>query len=96
MWPSLTIGVVFTETVQTPTCYGYTSQSKNHTKSHVHFYYFLSIYPLLQNFLNLKFFPLILAENPMFSVTGKKFSKFSLIPLVGGNPARLAQMVQSI
>ena len=41
-------------------------------------------------------FPLILAENPLFSPDfpyWKKFSKFSLISLTGGNPDRVGVAV---
>ena len=51
--------------------------------------HFLSIYPLLENFPDLKIVSLILAENPLFFPDfpdWKKFSKFSLISLIGGNP----------
>ena len=37
----------------------------------------LSIYTQFENFPNMKIFPLILAENPIFP-DWKKFSKFSL------------------
>ena len=43
----------------------------------------------MENFPDLKTFSLILAENPRFSPDfhdWKKFSKFSLISLIGGNP----------
>ena len=56
--------------------------------------YFLSIYPLLENFPDMKILSLILAENPLFFPDfpdWKKFSKFSLfslISLIGGNPDR--------
>ena len=72
MWPTLTIGVVFTET---PTYYRYTSQKP------CTFLLFLSIHPLLENFPDLKFFALILAEKKRFSMISLigNFSKFSLI-----------------
>ena len=63
----------------------------SHTKSYVHFYYFLSIYPLLENFPDWKIFPLTLAEKLLFFLDfpdWKRFSKFSLISLIGGNPVR--------
>ena len=57
MW-LLTIGVVFTETL---IYYRYTP-----LKSHLHFYYFLSIHPLLEIFPNLKFLSLIWLKAPFF------------------------------
>ena len=48
---------------------------------------------VLKKVPDLKFFSLILAENPLFFPDfpdWKKSSKFSLISLIGGNPARMA------
>ena len=58
MWLPFKIGVVFTET---PIITDILPKSKtslhSHTKSHVHFYYFLSIYPLLEISLIWNVFP---------------------------------------
>ena len=57
MWLPLTIGVVFYKNTNFITGALPKSKTSPHSqpKSHVHFYYFLSIQPLLGNFPNLKF-----------------------------------------
>ena len=52
----------------------------NHTKSHVHFYYFLSIYPLLENFLNLKIFPPDFGWKTHVFPNWKSFQNFPWFP----------------
>ena len=101
MWPPLTIGVVFTKNTNLLQIH-FPKVKPPHIatpKSHVHFYYILSIYPLLENLPDLNIFPLILAENTLFSPDfpdWKKFSKFSLISLIGGNPDLLPLLIPTL
>ena len=80
----LTIGVMFT--CITDTLATSKTSPHSHTKSHVHFYNFLSIYILFQNFLDLKFFPLILVQNTTFFPDFPDWKKLSKFSLIGGNP----------
>ena len=68
MWPPLTIGVVFTEKHHfiTYTLPKSKTSPNSHTKSHVYFYYFVSIYLLLENLPDLHIFSLDLDETSIF------------------------------